>query len=68
MAPIVTPNQITLTVVETITSISSSIYEASSVTFNDDILTSTTVDINLSKITNIDSWCPQNPFKVNPVI
>jgi hypothetical protein len=50
-----------------ITSLPSSIYGPSSVTFVNDTNAYTTVDINMSKITSINSWCPQNNFTVNTV-
>jgi hypothetical protein len=58
MAPIVTSISITMTSPLTaITSLPSSIYESSNVTFVDDTQAYTTVDIDKSKITSI-SWCP----------
>jgi hypothetical protein len=51
MAPISTTTQITMDILTTITSISSSIYGPSSVTFNNDTQAYTTVEINLSKLT-----------------
>ena len=70
MAPInpSTPNL--MTTLTSITSISSPIFELSSVTFVNDTQAYTTVDINLSQLTNIISWCPYNilgPFTVNTV-
>ena len=44
-----------------------SIYEASTVTFVNDTYAYTTVDINQSKLTKIDSWCKQYPFIVDSV-
>ena len=70
MAPTATPTPITMTLLNTMTSISSTIYETSSVTFVNDTHAYTTVDINLSKITNINSWCTHNalgPFTLNSV-
>jgi hypothetical protein len=46
MAPIATTTPITMDILTTITSISSSIYGPSSVTFNNDTQAYTTVDIN----------------------
>ena len=57
MAPITTNTPITMTTLS-ITSLSSSIYGASTITFNDDIGACTTVDINYSTLTKVDSWCP----------
>jgi hypothetical protein len=46
MAPIATPNPITMNKLTTITSISSSIYGPSTVTFDNDTQAYETVDIN----------------------
>ena len=52
MAPITTPTQNTMTILaSTITQISSSIYEPSSATFNNDTEAFATLDINRSKLT-----------------
>jgi hypothetical protein len=57
MAPIVTPTSISMTKLTTIASVLP-IYGAGSITFADDTAAYTTVDINLSKVTSISSWCP----------
>ena len=58
MAPIVAPTPITMTSSSTtITSLPSSIYEPSTVTFANDTQAYTTVDIIYSKLTSINSWC-----------
>jgi hypothetical protein len=69
MAPISSSTNI-MTILTTITSISSAIFGSSSVTFVNDTQAYTTVNINLSQVTNITSWCPYNilgPFTVNTV-
>ncbi len=50
-----------------ITSLPSSIYENSTVTFENDTNSYTTVDIDQSKIISINNWCKQNPFILNSV-
>jgi hypothetical protein len=70
MEPIVIPTPISMTTMTTMANISSSIYGTSSVTFADDTVACTTVNINLSKITSISSWCMSNslgPFTINTV-
>ena len=70
MKPITPSTLITMTTLTTMASLPSSIYESSSVTFNNDTQAYTTVDINLSKITEISSWCypnPLGPFTLNSV-
>ena len=58
MAPIVPPTTITLTSpTNTMAALPSSIYGPSSVNFVQDTQAYTTVDINLSKLTSISSWC-----------
>ena len=49
-----------------LTSITATIYQASTVTFVADTTASTTVDIVQSKVTKV-SWCSQTPFTVIPV-
>jgi hypothetical protein len=46
MAPIVTPTPIPMSILTTMASIASSIYGTSTVTFNNDTVAYTTVDIN----------------------
>jgi hypothetical protein len=58
MAPIVTPTPIPMTILLTTMAPVSPIYGAGSITFADDTAAYTTVDINLSKVTSISSWCP----------
>ena len=57
MAPIASLTPITMEILTTMTSITKSIYGPSSVTFNNDEQAYTTVDIDKSKLTKIDSWC-----------
>jgi hypothetical protein len=63
MAPATTPNLIdminteTFTTPTTITQISSSIYGSSSLTFIEDTQAYTTVEIDKSKVTTINSGC-----------
>jgi hypothetical protein len=65
MAPPVTPVEITMTVLTTITLLTSSIYGSSTVSFVNDILAQTPIDLDLLKLTEINSWC--GSFTVNPV-
>jgi hypothetical protein len=66
MAPIAPSTPITLTIPKnTILSIPTSIFEPSPVTFIDDYLSHKISDIDLSKLTNISSWC--GSFTVNHV-
>ena len=71
MASISTSTPITMkSPAKTITSLPSSIYGPSTVTFVNDPQAYTTVDIDQSKLTKIDGWCPHNPlgpFTVNTV-
>ena len=70
MTPIATPILITMTILSTMASIPSSIYEPSTVYFVNDTQAYTIVDIDQSKLTKIDGWCPHNPlgpFTVNTV-
>jgi hypothetical protein len=69
MEPIVTPTQITMTILTTMAPLSSSIYGESTITFVNDTDAYKTVDINLSKISSIShlSWCSKSPFTVNTV-
>jgi hypothetical protein len=53
MAPIVASTPIIMTSLTKITSLSTSIYESSLVTFINDTLAYTTVDIYLSKLTKV---------------
>ncbi len=62
MAPITAPTPITMVIINTITSLSSSIYESSTLTFDNDTFSYTTVNIDLTKLTDINSWCAQNKF------
>jgi hypothetical protein len=55
MAPIASLTPITMEILTTMTSITKSIYGPSSVTFNNDEQAYTTVDIDKSKLTKIDS-------------
>ena len=58
MAPIVEPIPITMTTLAGIAFLPSSIYEESTtVTFTNVADAYATVDILLSKLTNISSWC-----------
>ena len=43
-----------------ITQIPTSIYEASTITFNNDINAYKTVDVIQTALTKIDSWCPRS--------
>jgi hypothetical protein len=43
-----------------ITLIATSIYESSTITFNNDTSAYTTVDVIQSALTKIDSWCPRS--------
>jgi hypothetical protein len=52
----------------TITSINSSIYRSSTITFPNDPDAFATTDINQTNISNIAKWCVQNPFTVNTVV
>ena len=45
---------------DSITSIATSIYEPSAITFNNDTYAYTTVDVIQSALTKIDSWCPRS--------
>jgi hypothetical protein len=45
---------------DSITSIATSIYEPSTITFNNDTNAYTTVDVIQSALTKIDSWCPRS--------
>ena len=70
MAPIATATPISMTILTTITSLPSSIYGPSTVTFVNDTQAYTTVEIDQSQLTKIDGWCPHNPlgpFTVNTV-
>jgi hypothetical protein len=70
MEPIVTPSLIPMSILTTMTSLPSSIYGPSTVTFVNDTQAYTTVDIGQSRLTKIDGWCPYNPlgpFTVNTV-
>ena len=70
MAPIATSTTITMTSpAMAMTSLPSSIYGPSTVTFFNDTKAYTNVDIDQSKLTKA-SWCPYNPlgpFTVNTV-
>ena len=69
MAPIATATPISMAILTTITSLPSSIYGPSTVTFFNDTKAYTTVDIDQSKLTKA-SWCqynPLGPFTVNTV-
>jgi hypothetical protein len=43
-----------------ITYVATSIYEPSTITFNNDTDAYTTVDVIQSALTKIDSWCPRS--------
>ena len=45
---------------DSITSIATSIYEPSAISFNNDTNAYTTVDVIESALTKIDSWCPRS--------
>lgn len=66
MAPVVTPTAINMTILNTMTSLSQSIYESSPVTFINDTEAYTTIDIDQSKLIRL-SWCSLYPLTVNTV-
>jgi hypothetical protein len=46
----------------------SSIYEATTSTFDEDLEANITVDIDMSKITKLSGCVPKNPFTVYTVV